>query len=47
MAGDDLERLRLRFELELQQSQNAGAALDPLLRRRRRDDEIEPAGPRA
>ena len=29
---EDLEKLRLRFELELLQSQNAGASLDPLLR---------------
>jgi hypothetical protein len=30
---DDAERQRLRFELELLDSQNAGAGLDPLLRR--------------
>ena len=29
----DCEKLRLRFELELLGSQNAGASLDPLLRR--------------
>jgi hypothetical protein len=29
----DLEKLRLRFELELFESQDAGASLDPLLRR--------------
>jgi len=31
-APGDLERLRLRFELELLGSQDAGASLDPLLR---------------
>ena len=31
-APGDLERLRLRFELELLESQDAGASLDPLLR---------------
>ena len=32
------EKLRLRFELELLESQNAGASLDPLLRRPRRQE---------
>jgi hypothetical protein len=31
-APDELEKERLRFELELLQSQDAGASLDPLLR---------------
>jgi len=30
---EDCEKLRLRFELELFGSQDAGASLDPLLRR--------------
>ena len=34
-STDDLEKLRLQFELELLLAQNAGAALDPLLRRKR------------
>ena len=32
-SPEDCEKLRLRFELELLGSQNAGASLDPLLRR--------------
>ena len=32
-SPEDWEKLRLRFELELLGSQNAGASLDPLLRR--------------
>ena len=36
LLPEDQEKLRLRFELELFQSQNAGAALDPLLRPSRR-----------
>jgi hypothetical protein len=40
-SDPDLERLRLKFELELLRSQDAGAALDPLLRRRRQDSETE------
>ena len=37
----DLEKLRLKFDLELLQSQNAGAGLDPLLRRESRESGVK------
>jgi hypothetical protein len=37
-AAPEWEKQRLRFELELLESQDAGAALDPLLRQARREN---------
>jgi hypothetical protein len=40
---EDLEKLRLRFELELFESQNADASLDPLLRPKKTNGHAEAA----